>query len=270
MCRSVRSSRRSTSSRRCRATSRPSSGATTVASTSTRSTSGGTRRTHCPSVELALNFGRIKDDVIDEALDANRGETDPAEKKEYAETVNKRFGEQCYNLWGSYTVWGLAHTPEGPRHRRLRGAVRESRLPGQRHRRVVINVARSGSSSRSTQQCPRSRPKGRDLVSISNRTSKGSNVHRSPSRSRRAGLGLTAALLAFGLIAAACGSDDSESGSGTTAGGGRGHDRGRRRGHHRGVEPHACARAASSSSASRPTPAAPGRRRSSRARRRAT
>ena len=47
-------------------------------------------------------------------------------------------------------------------------------------------------------------------------------MHRSPSRSRRAGLGLTAALLAFGLIAAACGSDDSESGSGTTAGGGAG------------------------------------------------
>ena len=64
-----------------------------------------------PVGQLALNFGRIKDDVIDEALDANRGETDPAKKLEYAETVNKRFGEQCYNLWGSYTVWGLAHTP---------------------------------------------------------------------------------------------------------------------------------------------------------------
>ncbi len=47
-------------------------------------------------------------------------------------------------------------------------------------------------------------------------------MHRSPSRSRRAGLGLTAALLAFGLIAAACGSDDSEGGSDTTAGGGAG------------------------------------------------
>jgi peptide/nickel transport system substrate-binding protein len=64
-----------------------------------------------PVGELALNFGRIKDDVIDEALNANRGETDPAAKQEYAETVNKQFGEQCYNLWGFWTVWGLPHTP---------------------------------------------------------------------------------------------------------------------------------------------------------------
>jgi peptide/nickel transport system substrate-binding protein len=64
-----------------------------------------------PIDQLALNFGRIKDDVIDQALDANRGETDEAKKKELAETVNKRFAEECYNLWGAYTVWGLAHTP---------------------------------------------------------------------------------------------------------------------------------------------------------------
>jgi peptide/nickel transport system substrate-binding protein len=64
-----------------------------------------------PVGQLALNFGRIKDDVIDEALDANRGETDPAVKQELAETVNRRFGEQCYNLWGSYTVWGLPASP---------------------------------------------------------------------------------------------------------------------------------------------------------------
>ena len=65
-----------------------------------------------PIGELALNFGRIKDDVIDQALEDNRGETDPAMKKELAETVNRTFGEQCYNLWGSYTVWGLAHSPQ--------------------------------------------------------------------------------------------------------------------------------------------------------------
>jgi peptide/nickel transport system substrate-binding protein len=64
-----------------------------------------------PVDQLALNFGRIKDPVIDQALDANRGETDPAKKKEYAETVNKQFGEQCYNLWGSWDIWGIAHKP---------------------------------------------------------------------------------------------------------------------------------------------------------------
>ncbi len=62
--------------------------------------------------ELGLNFGRIKDPVIDEALDANRGETDPAKKQEYAETVAKQFGSECYNVWGWYTVWGLPHASQ--------------------------------------------------------------------------------------------------------------------------------------------------------------
>ena len=64
-----------------------------------------------PEGQLGLNFGRIKDSVIDQALDANRSETDPAKKKEYAETVNKRFAEQCYNLWTSWDIWGIAHKP---------------------------------------------------------------------------------------------------------------------------------------------------------------
>ena len=33
-------------------------------------------------------------------------------KKELAETVNKQFGKECYNLWGSWTVWGIPHTPK--------------------------------------------------------------------------------------------------------------------------------------------------------------
>ena len=47
-------------------------------------------------------------------------------------------------------------------------------------------------------------------------------MHRSSGRSRRTVFGFAAALLALGLVAAACGSDDSSSGSGTTAGGGAG------------------------------------------------
>ena len=61
--------------------------------------------------ELALNFGRIKDPQIDALLDQNRAETDPAKKQEYAEEVNKIFAEQCYNLWGSWNIWGIAHKP---------------------------------------------------------------------------------------------------------------------------------------------------------------
>ena len=36
-----------------------------------------------PAGQLALNFGRIKDPVIDKALSDNRGATDPAVKKQY-------------------------------------------------------------------------------------------------------------------------------------------------------------------------------------------
>ena len=64
-----------------------------------------------PPGQLALNFGRIKDPVIDKALADNRGATDPAQKKTDAETVNKEFATQCYNLWGSWTTWGLPHSP---------------------------------------------------------------------------------------------------------------------------------------------------------------
>src|SRR5262249_28283485 len=64
-----------------------------------------------PQGQLALNFGRFKDPVIDAALADNRGSTDPAQKKTDAETVNKEFAKQCYNLWGSWEVWGLPHSP---------------------------------------------------------------------------------------------------------------------------------------------------------------
>ena len=64
-----------------------------------------------PVGELALNFGRIKDAQLDALLEENRGTDDAARKKEIAEEVNKLFGTQCYNLWGSYTIWAIAHKP---------------------------------------------------------------------------------------------------------------------------------------------------------------
>jgi peptide/nickel transport system substrate-binding protein len=67
--------------------------------------------TALPVGQFALNFGRIKDSVIDDALATNRGETDPAKKKELAETVNRRFAEQCYDLWGWWTTWALLAQP---------------------------------------------------------------------------------------------------------------------------------------------------------------
>jgi peptide/nickel transport system substrate-binding protein len=65
-----------------------------------------------PRGELALNFSRIKDPVLDEALDANRGETDPDARRANAETVSRQFGQECYNLWSWRTQWALPHRPE--------------------------------------------------------------------------------------------------------------------------------------------------------------
>lgn len=61
---------------------------------------------------LALNFGRIKDDLIDEQLDVIRTSADDAEVTAAAEAVNTQLSEQVYNLWLSWTVWGIAKAPE--------------------------------------------------------------------------------------------------------------------------------------------------------------
>ncbi len=60
---------------------------------------------------LGLNFGRIKDDVIDENLDIIRQSTDDDAITEAAEAINRQFAEQVYNLWSSWTVWGIAKDP---------------------------------------------------------------------------------------------------------------------------------------------------------------
>ena len=64
-----------------------------------------------PVGELALNFGRIKDTKLDDLLDRNRASADAAEKKQIAEDVNTLFAEECYNLWGSWSIWGIMSKP---------------------------------------------------------------------------------------------------------------------------------------------------------------
>jgi peptide/nickel transport system substrate-binding protein len=60
---------------------------------------------------LELNFGRIRDENLDALLDENRASDDPARKKEIAEEVNRLFATECYNLYGSWTVWAVASRP---------------------------------------------------------------------------------------------------------------------------------------------------------------
>lgn len=58
---------------------------------------------------IGLNFGRIDDEVIDEGLNTIRTSTDPAERTEAAEAINRRFGEQVYNIWTVWIVWSIPH-----------------------------------------------------------------------------------------------------------------------------------------------------------------
>jgi peptide/nickel transport system substrate-binding protein len=65
--------------------------------------------TALPDGQLGLNYGRIRDPVIDRALDDNRSTTDVARKQADAETVNRRFADQCYDLWAWWTTWAVIH-----------------------------------------------------------------------------------------------------------------------------------------------------------------
>ena len=60
---------------------------------------------------LSLNFGRFTDEVIDENLAIIRASPDADERREAAEAINRRFGEQLYNLWADWVTWGTAHQP---------------------------------------------------------------------------------------------------------------------------------------------------------------
>ncbi len=61
-----------------------------------------------PSVpELALNFGRFQDPLIDTALNTIRQNPDQAARIAAAEAVNRQFGENVWNLWTNWTLWGV-------------------------------------------------------------------------------------------------------------------------------------------------------------------
>jgi ABC-type transport system substrate-binding protein len=62
-----------------------------------------------PVGELSLNFGRFRDDVIDENLQIIRESGDEAERIAAAEAINTRFAEQVYNIWTDWTLWAIPH-----------------------------------------------------------------------------------------------------------------------------------------------------------------
>jgi peptide/nickel transport system substrate-binding protein len=55
-----------------------------------------------------INFGRIDDPEIDRLLDAGRIETDPDVRQKVYEDLNRRFAEQAWNIWITFTPWTIA------------------------------------------------------------------------------------------------------------------------------------------------------------------
>jgi len=64
-----------------------------------------------PDGQLALNFGRVKDPVVDKGLEEARSATDDAVAETAAESVNKQMAAECYQIPLSWTLWGTPHKP---------------------------------------------------------------------------------------------------------------------------------------------------------------
>ena len=58
-----------------------------------------------------VNFGGIDDPDIDALLGEGRKETDLEKRQEIYADLNRRFGEQAYNLWRNWTLWYKAMAP---------------------------------------------------------------------------------------------------------------------------------------------------------------
>ncbi len=83
---------------------------------------------------IALNFGRVKDNNIDAALDQIRGSSDPVVRKRAAEIINTTFADQVYAIWNwpskymvatcnTCTGFGETRLPDGERAMQNLGGV---------------------------------------------------------------------------------------------------------------------------------------------------
>jgi peptide/nickel transport system substrate-binding protein len=65
-----------------------------------------------PDGQLALNFGRVNDPMIDSLLADARSNPDAAARQKDAEDINRQMAKECYQIPESYTLWGTPHKPE--------------------------------------------------------------------------------------------------------------------------------------------------------------
>ncbi|MBT8197940.1 MAG: ABC transporter substrate-binding protein [Acidimicrobiia bacterium] len=61
---------------------------------------------------VTVNFSRLRDPVIDEALAVIRTSADDAARRTAAEDVNRRFADQAYNLWLGWAITGIISQPD--------------------------------------------------------------------------------------------------------------------------------------------------------------
>jgi peptide/nickel transport system substrate-binding protein len=65
-----------------------------------------------PDGGLALNFGRVRDKVVDANLAIARSDPDTAKRQAAAEAVNKQMAKECYQIPIGHTLWGTPHNPK--------------------------------------------------------------------------------------------------------------------------------------------------------------
>ena len=64
-----------------------------------------------PAPGLALNFGRLRDPVVDSNLATARSDPDPANRQKAAEAVNTEMAKDCDQIPLGWTLWGTPHIP---------------------------------------------------------------------------------------------------------------------------------------------------------------
>src|SRR5262249_49317954 len=64
-----------------------------------------------PEGQVALNFGRVRDPVLDQLLDDAHTNPDVAAGKKDAEDVNREFAKQCWLIPQWWVAWGIVSKP---------------------------------------------------------------------------------------------------------------------------------------------------------------
>ncbi|MGI9577036.1 MAG: ABC transporter substrate-binding protein [Microthrixaceae bacterium] len=58
--------------------------------------------------ESPVNFGKFADPEIDDLLARGRASSDPAERTQIYEELNREFADELYNVWMNWSVWTIA------------------------------------------------------------------------------------------------------------------------------------------------------------------